>query len=480
MSFLATAGLLNFLTCLSLGVIVLLNRPKEPLNRVYFAFNVAAAFYSLGYCLWQMSVSQSSAMFWFKWLMLGNIMIHGMYLPFVFTLLGNYEEHKWEIFSVAAANIASAVFNQTGFFYDRLEPRFGLGYWPIIKFSFHLYLAFWLVTVLYAFGWLIQGLRRFDGAKRRQIKLITVACGIGFFGGATNWLMFYGIRVPPYPSIFISFYVALVAFAIIRYRLLDFTLLMRWGAAYSLLVLSLAAVAIPIVWSGETVIRQLRPGTGGYFSLLLACAAVFIIEPLKIRINRFVDLIIFKSPDFQGILAGIEEALATPSDIDDLSIKIGDRLKSIWGTDHIGFAVWNYQSASFDLFPQMAFAGKSITRLSARLSRTDFLVRTLETERRLFNYGIVVEDELTALGNHSLAGERITFWKIRRTMRWLGASACVPMMKGNDLVGFIVLGHKKNSTTYTSEDKKFLSHLSSMITSVFDFQSNLIPLAANQ
>ena len=479
MSFLAIAGLLNFITCLALGVIVLFNRPNDPLNRVYFTFNIAAAFYSCGYFLWQVSTTLSGAMFWFKWLMLGNILIHVMYLPFVFTLLGTVNRHRIEIGTVAIANLLSAWMNQTGYFYNSLEPRFGLGYWPVIKNWFHVYLCFWLVTVIYAFVSLLIGWRRAEGSKRQQIKLIASACAIGFFGGATNWLMFYGIPVPPYPSIFISLYVALVAFAIIRYRLLDFNLLLRWGAAYSVLLLSLATAAIPLVIGGEWLVRQNFPMAAGYFSLFLACSSVFIIGPVKRRVTRFVDLIIFRSPDFQSILAGIEEVIASTTEIGELSLKVSEKLKGIWGTDHIGFALWNYQSAIFDLLPADAFISKSIKKLSVSLGKTDFLVRTLESERRLFAYGIVVEDELTALGTQSLAGERITFWKIRRSMRWLGAAACVPMMRGTELIGFIVLGHKKNSTTYNSEDKKFLSHLSTMIAGVFEYEPTSISLAAN-
>jgi len=49
-------------------------------------------------------------------------------------------------------------------------------------------------------------------------------------------------------------------------------------------------------------------------------------------------------------------------------------------------------------------------------------------------------------------------------MRWVGASICVPLMIKSNLVGFIILGAKKNNTLYNDEDKKFLSHVSERIS----------------
>lgn len=68
------------------------------------------------------------------------------------------------------------------------------------------------------------------------------------------------------------------------------------------------------------------------------------------------------------------------------------------------------------------------------------------------------------LGNRAFAGERTTFWKIRRTMRWVGAAACIPLMYQTDIIGFLILGQKKNLGVYTEEDKKFLSHVAEIVS----------------
>ena len=67
-------------------------------------------------------------------------------------------------------------------------------------------------------------------------------------------------------------------------------------------------------------------------------------------------------------------------------------------------------------------------------------------------------------GTRSSAGERATFNKILRTMKKLGAAACVPITIGEQLMGFIVLGPKKSGALYNREDKKFLSHVGKLIS----------------
>jgi len=245
---------------------------------------------------------------------------------------------------------------------------------------------------------------------------------------------------------------------------MDFNLIMRWGLAYSILMVSIVLIVGPIILLTERFSSRYLHWSPGIVTLIIIGALVMISDPLRKRITRFVDLIIFKSPDFQAILKGIEDILHKPDNLINLSRPLVEKLKEIYGADHAGVLIWNFKTSIYQLLPPEAFINQIINRIHEEINRTDFLVRTLETERRLFWQGVVIEDEITALGTRAFPGERTTFWKIRRTMRWLGAAACVPLMSQDQLVGFIVLGHKKNEVPYNNEDKKFLSHVAEIVT----------------
>jgi hypothetical protein len=149
-----------------------------------------------------------------------------------------------------------------------------------------------------------------------------------------------------------------------------------------------------------------------------------------------------------------------------LAESLSQKIKSIWKVDHAGIVTWSSSGAYFRPLPHPEFIDLSINTMDQKITTADFLIKTLESERRLFHYGVIQDDELVAYCERALPGEKATFQKIRRTMRWLGASICVPIMNGNNLIGFIVLGKKLSGVSYNREDKKILSHVGDILSSV--------------
>jgi hypothetical protein len=154
MSFLAFTGLINTITCIVLGVFVLLNNRKGSQNIAYFILNAAVAFYSFGYLFWQMSQELSTAAFFFNILMVGIILINNAYLLFVFAFLGMLERRRVLLVTCFAINAAFITLSFNSALYTDLVPRFGLGFWPVPTRLFNYYLVFWFWQCLYGFYWL--------------------------------------------------------------------------------------------------------------------------------------------------------------------------------------------------------------------------------------------------------------------------------------------------------------------------------------
>ncbi len=326
----------------------------------------------------------------------------------------------------------------------------------------------YFLFVIYTVSWATFGLYRLyksylvsEDLKRNQIKYFFFAISIALIAAVNFFICMFVPAFPPVYYIVEIFYALVVAYSVVRYRLMDFNLLIRWGVAYGGLALACGTLFGSMVYSMEKMRLNFEiPGLPTLFGTLVLVA---IYDPLKNRTIKFIDKFIFQSPDMRLILEGFEESINQTMNFESLTNFIAQRLKSIWPVEIAGVAVWNSLRNEFEQYPKNEFEHQIIQSIGRSITPSDFLVRTLESERRLFQYGIISEDELTLLGSRSSPGERITFWKMRRTMRWLGAAICAPIMNGEHLLGFIVLGKKKQGAFFNGEDRKFLAHLSELV-----------------
>ncbi len=322
--------------------------------------------------------------------------------------------------------------------------------------------------VLYFLSWLYYGLTKMhhtyktsEGFKKNQIKFFFLSLIIAFTAAINFFICMFNPKFPPFYYVIQAIYSICVGYAVIRYRLMDFDLLVRWGLAYGAITALSGIIFAGTIYLTGLVFKGGIPGLPywiGSFTFILT------FDPLRKRTIAFVDRYIFQSPDFKQILGELTQTLQTPVELNILAIKMCDKMKEIWKVEHAGLVLWDQHTSRFMPFPHEAFEKIGLTEADISLPHSDFLIRTLESERRLFQYGIVLDEEVEVFGNRSSAGERATFAKIHQTMKRLGAAACVPITLGDQLMGFIVLGPKKSGALYNREDKKFLSHVGKLIS----------------
>lgn len=322
--------------------------------------------------------------------------------------------------------------------------------------------------IAYFFLWLIYGLfqmfkiyRDSEGYQRNQMKYLFLSLSIALIASINYFIYIFDPSFPPLFHVIVIAYSFTVAYAVIRYRLMDFNLLVRWGLAYGTVVVISILFSFGSMLLTERIMRNTLE-IPGIPTLIGISVLILLYEPLRKKTVDFIDHFIFQSPDLKEILRGISEEINSVDDLESFSANLSKKLKSIWKVDHAGLVTWDPQSCKFIPRPTSDFTDLAINSKDFSITPSDFLIKTLEQERRLFEYGIVVDDEVDILSKRSSRGERATFWKIKRSMRWLGAKVCVPVISDSQIVGFFVLGNKQSGSIYNREDKKFLSHLSGL------------------
>jgi hypothetical protein len=461
-------GILPLVTSFSVfifGVISITRRPSIPLHKAFAGFCFTVTLWSFFYGLMYLNDPKYTLLF----SRLGYKAV--VYIPafcFHFILLYTNLYRRNLVLLVYVISTCFLLITESNLFL-RDATVFFWGPYPVAGKLYILFVMYFVAVFFGSVFFLFRSLNlggRNNPIQYNQTKFMFLA----FLFASTSvvdYLPNYGVEIYPFAYISTFIWISLIAYATLRYKLMDFNLLLRWGMAYvATLILVFATFAILALAVTNIVGRFSSIGAGVPLVLLL-CLIVFIFEPIKDRVLKFVNHFVFKSPDLRSIVDAIDAQLKENETLEVKAANLIQHFKSIWKVDHAGFLMWDFKGAQFEFLPHGLYDEKRMAQIKEELGLSNYLIRTLETERRLFKYGIVIDDDVLALTNRSMPGEKMTFKKIHKSMQWLGASVCVPIMDQTRLMGLFVLGQKKNGEIFNEEDQKFLSHISERLSEYF-------------
>src|SRR3989338_4224530 len=440
MTFLGFSGLVNFITCISIAIFVIFRNIKSPLNISFFNLNFSVAIYSFGYLFWQLARNETQALFWFKILVVGIILINITYLYFVFHFLGIINRKRNLLRICTFINFIFIVLNLSSRLYTHLEPRYNLGFWPVPTVFFHIYLVFWFWQCFYGFYWLLKGPKIYNsGIKRQQVKYFTISAIFGFLGGATNWPGWYNIRFPPYLNITISLYIGIVAYAIFRYRFLDIKVALTRAGIFA--IVYTLVLGIPFwfglktsLWVYSTIIMAVLATTGPFAFIHLSrkAEARFLKEERRGR----------------ELLKQASEGM--------MRIRSIKRLVSLMV--HVTCKILKLDNAAVFLLDEEERQYKlEAVRLRSKYGCREYLQQDDVLIQRLsaLEEPLVYEEIKTQAQNiKDKSSELIR--EISSQMESLSATLIIPASSRGRLLGFLALGEKKSKRMYSHEDLSVL------------------------
>lgn len=435
MTFLGFSGLVNFITCIFLGLFVLSRNPKNKLNISYFIFNFSIALYSFGYFFWQFAQNEQEGLFWFKVLTIGFIPLNVAYLHFVFYLTGIFDSKKKELIIYYLINIIFIILTINSYLYTKVELRHNLGYWPIPSVLFHIYLIFWFWQSLYGFYWLIKRIKTATGLKREQIKYFAIAVSVGFIGGASNWPMWYNIPFPPYLNILISLYAIMFANAIIKYQLLNIKVAMTRAGIF--LAVYTIVLGIPL-WIGS------REGFGQISSISLFIMATT--GPLVYRYlqKKADDLILAEQKKYQKLLNESGKTILKHHDMQILMDSVTEMIVKAVNIEFAAAFLLGKFKHTFRL--QSAYGNNPFAKAYCISDKNKITARILDKKKP---FPVEENDPVNSGINKPV-------------------NLVVPFFSDDNLYGFLFLGEKKNRSFYSQDDLNTFEILANQIALAVD------------
>ena len=294
-------------------------------------------------------------------------------------------------------------------------------------------------------GNLVQGYRRATtDLERNRLRYVLLAVVIILVGTLANFvpaLQAYPVEVS---ANIIS--AMLFAYAVLRYRLLDITFVVRRSLAYSMLTAAIAVVYVLSILLFEYMVRHLL-GLGAFLiPVALAMVAAFLLRPWRERVQAWIDVVLFREKyDSRRMLERLSRRTATILDLDALGNMLLSEICSTMRAERAALLLKEEDNRSYYIAAQRDLDPQA-WRL--RLGHDHPVVQwLLRADRPLY------AQELDTLPQfRSLWGQE------REELNRLGAGLFVPLQVMDDLVGILVVGTRLGGG-YSRDDEITLSTL---------------------
>ena len=301
----------------------------------------------------------------------------------------------------------------------------------------------------------------FSPLVRRQTTIIFWGSVIAF-GPAAIWALanVFGFNYPLTPLVFSLIFIPFavfpitVAYAMLRYRLLDLDLVFNKGIVYVVLTLLITFIYfLSVSFLGyllEDSFLFRNPIILGLFVVILVIA----LEPFKDRLQTYVNRRFQReSVDYRQMLQQYgRNLISTPLSSDHILEMLVGQANNALNPEHATVFLRDAAHGTFTVrYPQ---ENGSIQNVEVRFGLSDDLAQWLADTNNIL--------KLSPSGSPP-SDVKISREELAR-LNMLNTSLCVPFVGSEHLLGWLTLGLKKSGQPYTSNDLIFLSTLANQTT----------------
>ncbi|MBI5056891.1 MAG: hypothetical protein HZB61_09790 [Nitrospirae bacterium] len=462
LNFFTTSGLLLGITCSVLtGILLIYGRSK--LHRLWTLFNILSAIWGFSIFNIGIAANENQALLAWKFANAGGGILAPLLLHIVYIFCGNQKRHL-----VVFAYIQVVVFiilDILNFATYRLRYLFDSFYYlEPTGIVLPLFLSFWAGIVSYGLYKLIEFYHRSKGFKRSQALYFLISMLFGFIGGGTHLLtvfvpLVFGINIYPFGQIGIAFYALIATYAILRYRLLDISLVFKKTAAYSLSAGLLTGLFVVLVLTATNLLAAFADVSSLKISIFASIVIALLFNPLRNRIQKLIDKMFYKkSYDYFATVRNVSHELATTFECKKIYDLVGGTIYSALGIKNLSilaavhggaYDVVYYSSPKKDKARKKPDLEKEE---EIKINRYSGLVKFFRTSD-----DILIKEELAAYEkNHGID----VIERVRKDLDTLHGDAAVPVFVDHRLALLVILGTKLSGDMFTNEDIDLLKTIS--------------------
>jgi len=363
-------------------------------------------------------------------------------------LLEVRKQKKWLLLAIHILNVLFVVSVWNEGLFASVGRKNIWGYWPYPTPLFYAYFLMWFWQMGYGLFAIRKGYRLAPSRQAVQLRYVFYSTLIGYIGGGTNWLPWFGINFPPYLNALVSVYVGVLAYAIVRYRIMDIQLVVtRTGIFVLIYSIVIGIPAFLIFQMRDFLERQLGVNwwllPAGLFSLLS-----FLGPFIYMTVQRRAEAVLSREQKaYQQTLLQASRGMTLIKDLDHLLTLMVHILTKTIRITHARIFLADSEGKKFVC---KAARGDHRKQGSGAISEAAALIQHIQETREP-----LVLEEIRAQG---VAPSRLS-GEVVREMETLDAAVVIPSFVQDRLLGFVVLGDKKSKRLYTGSDLDTLTTL---------------------
>ncbi|MHA2218567.1 MAG: ATP-binding protein [Candidatus Hodarchaeales archaeon] len=447
------SGLLLFLTSFIL-IFLLIKYGRTKAHLIWLFFNISVAFWGLGSFFVSRATNAEQAINAWKFAHVGSILIAPTFFHFVCRFCNlKFNKSILLIYLQGLIFILLAISNPHNTYLSKIFLFNSIYYLQSDSFLYLISVFFWLSFVMWGHYELYKYYKKSTLIQKNQVKYLFFGMIIGFSGGITNFLPIFGVNIFPFGNFTIPIYSLIVTYAILRYRLMDITVVIKKALIYSLSAVILTSIFVIVV----LVVTEYLSGLIGISSFVITVIAALIIaflfNPLKNKIQSVLDRTFFiKTYDYYSAIQRVSQNLATMFDPKNIYNFVGDMIFSTLGLRNI-YLLSVVPGGDFRVvYKKYHGYGKDKEnedlKIHGNTKTAQFLHRSND---------IVIKDEIIERREEV---EKKTAECFVNTLKPFRGEAILPVFIDDKLEILCVLGEKLSGNVFTDEDIKLLNTIS--------------------
>lgn len=427
------------------GVLVLSRNRRHPLNVTFAVLAALLVLWNLNIFGFYFFDTPEAAFRWARVFRVGTLLVPAAVVTFVYVFAERRE--FWRRFIVCLC-VGLSVFLVIANAFDLVvaEVRwFGWGYYSVGTKLYNLLTLNFIIGLVYPMVVLLSELRLSDSPRKRvQIRLWLLAGAIAIPLGLTNLLPAYGFRMYPLGNLANVVYTAIVAYGIVRYRLMDIDIVITAGVAYAAVSLAVIAPAFCLtLWLERLSFGEIHPGLSAVILLMFVVVGV-LFPTLRLQAQSRIERSLFREKHEHRIaLIDFTRSILTILDRDRLVRELATTLSETLNLDRIVIALLDEAKRAFTVRYALG-----IPAAAEEFPEKHELIGTLTRSPE-----VILRDELEASAHDH--EEEVAVEVCRRN----GWEVCMPLTVNAKLIGFIALGRKSNLDAFFAGDLDLLGAL---------------------